>query len=311
MLSIPLAGGLGNQLFQIAAAIEYSESSVITVNISLLKPRTSGGGACEFTNITWPSDIEFIEETSSSRVISSLLGYALRNSGSHAMVLKKRIIRALIILWLRTISRLSPVRYGRPAISLDVGHDDSLKIKNDDTFLIGYFQTYLTVRSQKFSAILDLLKPINESDELKSLRDISRSKSILTVHIRLGDYKREPTIGVLTRKYYSDAIYFHLEKINYEEIWYFSDEPELAKTLVPELPEIEIKWINDVTNSSVETLFAMSLGSGFVLSNSPFSCWAAFLCKNASPIVTVPEPWFAGQSAPNRLMPPEWTKISR
>ena len=311
MLSIPLAGGLGNQLFQIAAAFDYSDSSIIRVNNSLLRPRFSRDGVCEYANMAWPTNIEFIEDMSNSRVTSSLIGRALRNSGSGAMIFNKRIFRMLIVLSLRIVSRFSHLGYGNPCISLDVGHDHSVKIKNADIFLIGYFQTYLTVKSPKFSAVLELLEPKNESNELKSLRISSQNKSILVVHIRLGDYKNEPAIGTLTGKYYSKAINFHLERTSYEEIWFFSDEPDLAKTLVPQLAEVEVKWINDVNNSAVETLFAMSLGTGFVLSNSTFSCWAAFLSKARFPLVTVPEPWFLGQSDPKYLLPPEWTRIPR
>ena len=311
MLSIPLAGGLGNQLFQIAAAIEYSESSIIQINNTLLRPRTSESGIYEYANVCWPSSIEFIEDESSSRITSSLLGWALRNSGSRATIFKKKVIRVVIGLSLKVISRFSHLCYGNPSISLDVGYDSSLKMRSTDTFLIGYFQTYLTVKSQKFSTVLDTLKPLDESNELKSLRINSHNKSILVVHIRLGDYKNEPAIGILSKIYYSKAIDFHLERTKYEEIWYFSDEPDLAKTLVPIVPNLEIRWVNDINNSAVETLFAMSLGTGFVLSNSTFSCWAAFLSKTISPLVTVPEPWFIGQSAPKNLLPPEWTRIPR
>jgi Glycosyl transferase family 11 len=311
LLSIPLAGGLGNQLFQIAAAIEYSESSIIKINNSLLRPRTSENGIYEYANVSWPSSIEFIEDESSSRITSSLLGWALRNSGSHAIIFKKKVIRVVIGVSLKVISRFSHLCYGNPSISLDVGYDSSLKMRSADTFLIGYFQTYLTVKSQKFSTVLDTLKPLDESNELKSLKINSHNKSILVVHIRLGDYKNEPAIGILSKIYYSKAIDFHLERTKYEEIWFFSDEPDLAKTLVPVVPNLEIRWINDINNSAVETLFAMSLGTGFVLSNSTFSCWAAFLSKTRSPLVTVPEPWFIDQRAPKNLLPPEWTRIPR
>jgi len=311
LLSIPLAGGLGNQLFQIAAAINYSESSTIRVNCGLLNPRFSSNGIYEYANIVWPKSIEFIEETKPSRITSSLIGSSLRNSASHARVFKKKIIRNFLAQCLKIVSRFGHLNYGNPCISVDVGYDNSLKIGSSEIFLIGYFQTYLTVISQKFALVLDSLRPKNESEELNALRISSQDKTILVVHIRLGDYKNEPGIGALTKKYYSDAIAFHFARASYDEIWFFSDEPDLAKTLVPEISEVDLMWINDVNNSSVETLFAMSLGTGFVLSNSTFSCWAAFLSKYRSPLVTVPDPWFWSQSDPQCLLPPEWTRIPR
>ena len=41
-----------------------------------------------------------------------------------------------------------------------------------------------------------------------------------------------------------------------------------------------------------EQLWILSMCQNFVLSNSSFSWWAAYLCRNPKKIVVVPETWF-------------------
>jgi hypothetical protein len=51
----------------------------------------------------------------------------------------------------------------------------------------------------------------------------------------------------------------------------------------------------------------MRRGAGYVLSNSTFGWWGAFLSKTGNPRVVVPKPWFVTLEDPRQLNPEFWS----
>ena len=49
---------------------------------------------------------------------------------------------------------------------------------------------------------------------------------------------------------------------------------------------------------------------GYIISNSSFSWWAAFLRKDRTAPVFCPDPWFQGMKDPDSLIPHEWHKVA-
>ena len=115
----------------------------------------------------------------------------------------------------------------------------------------------------------------------------------------------------MSQQYFETAINFQLGRCNYESIWFFSDEPSLAKNIVKFNNKIETRWIPEVGQSAAETLEVMRHGKGYVISNSTFSWWGAFLSYNENAIVVAPSPWFKAMSQPKMLIPNNWVEIDR
>ena len=92
-------------------------------------------------------------------------------------------------------------------------------------------------------------------------------KKILCIHIRLGDYKNESEFGILDVSYYQSALDSILKKVDFSEIWIFSDEPNLAKELYRLESGIPAFWVEKKNVSSAETLEVMRLCSGFIIAN--------------------------------------------
>jgi hypothetical protein len=50
----------------------------------------------------------------------------------------------------------------------------------------------------------------------------------------------------------------------------------------------------------------MRYGSSYIIANSSFSWWGAYLRKNQNAPVYAPNKWFKGMDDPDQLLPPDW-----
>ena len=135
----------------------------------------------------------------------------------------------------------------------------------------------------------------------------SAEKPII-VHVRLGDYLNEKDFGVLSEEYYQSSIRDLWASGEYGAIWAFSDEPERAGSFLPQELSSQIFWVPQEGLSSVQVLQLLRLGHAYVIGNSTFSWWGAFLSYKENPVVISPEPWFLNLPEPNNLIPPDWKR---
>lgn len=229
---------------------------------------------------------------------------------------KKRnlVAKALFAIGPVVLSKLisKKLRANRIKVSVSRGIDflDPTQISGD-TLHIGYFQSSKYLKNREVLEKIKRIKPKSESFALEELRLLSQIEKPLVVHVRLGDYKQETTIGMLDEGYYSRALKLAWDEIARNKIWVFSDEIELARRFIPVEYHKVVRWIQDVDNSPALTFEAMRLGHAFVIANSTFSWWAAALARNNSPEIYCPKPWYVGQNSPEEIIPDNWHTISR
>mgnify|MGYP003342821508 FL=1 len=96
----------------------------------------------------------------------------------------------------------------------------------------------------------------------------------------------------------------------FDDIWVFSDEINLVRKEIPfKENKYRVKWFGNLELTDYETLELMRYGSGYIIANSTFSWWAAYLAYNKSAPVIAPNKWFQQGEDPNELCPPDWIKI--
>jgi hypothetical protein len=64
--------------------------------------------------------------------------------------------------------------------------------------------------------------------------------------------------------------------------------------------------VPDKDISPSETLELMRYGRAYVIANSSFSWWGAYLRMNHRASVYAPKKWFKGMEDPADLIPPDW-----
>lgn len=300
---VSLTGGLGNQLFQLAAALYKGELSPLEIEWSLGKPRKNSSGFPQIKSFNLPAIVRFDNGRKNSVVYSKVFGYLLRTGFSPNKFEKYQLYKSTTKLVAQVLFCLRFRVYRKLQISNDIGYSDFDIQKR--SHLIGYFQSYVWAQNED---VYEFLKNLNIGDfpEYNYYAKLSKIEKPLVVHIRLTDYLEEELLGIPSSKYYANAISNQLKTGKYNKIWAFSDDPAQASNWLKSLDSNLIRWIPKFSDSDLENFELMRLGHGYVLANSTFSWWAARLCHSSYPEVIYPKPWFRGMKEPNKLFPPEW-----
>jgi hypothetical protein len=296
-----LTGGLGNQLFQLAAARSL-KPEIIYLITSVGKPRLNSKNKAEIFGLPLDSDVVEFELKHNGWFISKVFGYLLRCS------IEPRLIEKIL---LRRVMRL----FGQLIISLEIGRKVSLTFSDNVGFktlesrgknqiLIGYFQSYRYLEKLPLDSLV-FTREMQSNNEKKE-RKIKR----LVIHYRIGDYKYDDAFGVLDPLYYTENLDFLLDSYEIGEIWIFSDDIEVAKKLLKLPISLNPFWVEPESHDTLSTLDLMKSGDAFIIGNSTFSWWAASLAYSTPKIVIAPSPWFAGMNEPKDLISPKWFRKS-
>lgn len=296
-----LTGGLGNQLFQIAAGLALSENKFVLVEKSIGEPRIQTNGDADVEAFDLPTRISFGRRKEAPRIIKKFLNLSLRGGISSSRNLNRKGSKVInkvssfcLSLYLQEWRNIvTPQGIGFAPVILP-----------SKPFLVGYFQSYKwpdTVYSELMG--IRLKQTTVELQEL--ILSADREQPIM-VHVRLGDYVSIESFGIPNRKYYSDALEYIIESTSLKNVWLFSNEPEKAKDWLPEEYKSNIRIISDSAFTPAETLELMRHCHGYVIANSTFSWWGAYLSYNRLSAKVGPNPWFRGEPSPKDIIPESW-----
>lgn len=303
---VSLMGGLGNQLFQYAFAILLSEKThkkaVLDPNIASI--RLNSRGEAELDSYVLCNQVSILKVSGYQRVIRKIFGFGIRRYLENGKFRSKIAFNSISAL----ASAYQFKQIGIPKFATNIGYD-GLEIKSFHNSYVGYFQSHLYTDEVK--VILKSIRPKTLTIDLQTYETKAKIDYPLIVHVRLTDYRTEDKFGLLNETYYHEAISVQLDRQNYKKIWLFSDEPKEALMFIPAQLHGMTENISEKVSTTVETLEIMRLGRGYVLGNSTFSWWGAYLSHNENPLVIYPSPWFAGMPDPDNLCPPEWLPIPR
>lgn len=302
-----LAGGLGNQLFQTAAGFEANPKKVHVVT-NLLHVASGTDGKPQVLELNLPFEIVEENRFKFSRVLRKVVNLDLRQISTS----RNRFIRNVISILLSLIATLLFSIHNRKYLYLHLNSDLGYRrrIRNFvPTLYVGYFQSNIVVN--RFVEIMRFIPITKElpGPELSAYLDLARKMKPILVHVRLGDYKAEPKIGLLCKEYFLDGIKQLQTKVEEGEIWVFSNEPELASSYFETKSAPEVTFVSNSQLSAIETLELMRNMKGYVIGNSTFSWWAARLKYDHSAVVVAPVPWFKSMNDPEGLIPGDWITI--
>jgi hypothetical protein len=305
---ITLTGGLGNQLFQLAAGLSVCNQWSLQIDWVLGKPRLNNLGFPEVDSFHLPEHITLSDSKKSRMFFAKTAGFYLRQGVEPRKYEKSKGVTYLTRIATGIVLSIYFKKTVFPYSINGVGFT-SLRNQIKRNLLIGYFQSCRWMESPSVSAQMCGLKLKEESSEVAEYRNLAETEIPLVVHIRLGDYKGEDAFGIPDIEYYRSAIKDQLQLNQYRKIWAFSDEPDLAEVVLRDFDPEFIRWIPEIANSTAQTFEVMRYGRGYVIANSSFSWWGAALSYNMGAPVIAPTPWFKKMKEPAYLIPAHWTRL--
>jgi len=297
-----LTGGLGNQLFQLAAGLSALDeiSGRVLLDTKLGKPRTTLGAA-DVLHFRLPENV--IEYSRNSNILSERTAGFLLRSGINPSVLEKR---AIMQNFTRDLGRIVlSLRY-KATVNIEIAKDVGFHPihPHHNPLLIGYFQSYKYLQNPKVKENLFALSPKDGSRKLNALVANALEQKPIFVHVRLSDYLNEKHFGTPGKEYYLNSL-SRLNGIS-RNIWVFSDDLDLAKSRMPIEFNDRYFYVDDSELSPAQLLHLLRYGQDYVVANSSFSWWGAALSFNRDSKIIAPDPWFAGMPEPRELIPPHW-----
>jgi hypothetical protein len=288
-----LFGGLGNQLFIYAAAKRLSMAN----DAELVLDDTSGFKRDFLYRRSYQLDkfnIKARKATLFERLEPfSRLGY----------------------LFLRYINSFKSFQSSNFIIQHGMHFDSRLLQKkvNNYLYLSGYWQSEDYFKDIE-NVIREELKitPPTDSLNLKMASKIKKTTSV-AIHFRFFDNPEVNCSNNVEKSYYDNAICKMREFHKDAHYFIFSDQPDTIKENIPlSKNEYTIVNHNHVDESAVFDLWLMSQCDHFIIANSTFSWWGAWLSLNEEKIIFAPgvklkedkTSWgFLG------LIPVDWIKI--
>lgn len=288
MIIVKFIGGLGNQMFQIAFArmlsLEFNED--IYFDISSYKNYKIRSFSISYLSIG--KEIKNIEE--SKVTFTKVIFFKLSQKIYHLYqkIVKNRELNRQLYKML--------TKFGL-YYNFDVFFDESSNNNKPIKCVYGYFQSekYFTKYRQQISNELRVTeKPTTKEEDL--LNEIRNTDSV-GVSIRLGDdYVKSSSLNVCKEEFYYRGMDYIYKKNKNVIFYIFSDSIDRAKTKFKfRYPVRYIEGFNDY--QSLRLLYTCK---HFIISNSSFSWWGAYLSDNVNKMVVVPNRWTNGKNGINR-----------
>lgn len=302
MITIKIQGGLGNQLFQYAAALQISKISKqpLAIDTSFYKEEKFKG-LFRLDKFKIEYSEEEIDFTSSNEQLfrNRVRSYLFRNTSFFSDP---------------GFNVINGDQLKYPAKSL-------AKLSKERCYLLtGWLQ-----KSAFFSPASNLLSDNlwlkNNKEVGKQIADVIAHSNSVAVHVRRGDMAINPNFVTIEKNYYFSAIRKVLELTSDPLFFVFSDEPEKAMEL---FKGFNIQMIFITENSQSLGYYGtqgdyidfelMRQCKHFIISNSTFSWWPAYLSNNTNKIVVAPKIWYKNSGLQNNfeksgLLLNNWTKM--
>jgi hypothetical protein len=290
MIVVRIHGGLGNQMFQYALGRHLSLTTGQSLRLETGMHNPSHLGKFDLDKFHIVGSIAYGSESSLFwRPAARVLPRLARLFG---------ISREALRIYCQTNS-------------MDVD-EEVLRITRS-AYLVGAWQNerYFVGSASVIRRDFTLKEPPDAANRAR-LAEIGGSESV-AVHVRRGDYARDAKTaaeyGVCDLSYYQRACARILASVASPRFFVFSDEPAWCRKNLSFIPDLTVVD-NNSPERRHEDLRLMAACKHFIIANSSFSWWGAWLGANPNRIVVAPNRWSVSNWFDVRsLLPDAWTAV--
>lgn len=279
MIVARLMGGLGNQMFQYALgrhlALRHDTALKVDLDFLLHGSRVAPD--------TTPHDYNLVH----FRIA------AMPATEAEIAPLRLPSVRG----WGRSLRRarlaLTPPARRTHVVERGLAFQSSVLRSGADTYLEGYWQSphYFEAVAAQIREDFQL-KAAPDAQNAALLRDIARGDAV-AVHVRRGDYLTSPGAarvhGVCGLDYYEAALRLIAGRVAAPNFFLFSDDPAWVRANL-KVPG-PATCVDHNGARPWEDIRLMRACRHFIIANSSFSWWGAWLADPAGRIVVAPRRW--------------------
>lgn len=297
MILVRLMGGMGNQMFQYAAARALAEKNktLVKLDLDVLLDRTPTPNMMRFF------DYEL-------HVFNSQQNFATVKEKYYFMPFTKNVLKRVFN---KIRFAISPRRFYKQP---NDNYDNSFLNLPDNYCIEGRFQS-----EKYFKPYEDIIRKefkfnINLPEGAKKIENQILNTNSIGIQVRRGDYVYNPhfnnMLGTKDLSYYENGIELITKGDKNFHIYVISDDiPWCIENLKFNYPTTYLSDELVSPNHHVQ-LYLLSCCKHFVISNSTFAWWGAWLSSSINKIVVAPEIWFADRTINDKdVVPESWIKI--
>lgn len=299
-LTVNCHGGLGNQLFQFIVGYILAKKNKINLRINI---ESFNSYDREFELDRFP-EIRKLNLTKIKNYNFFYKIYLYLNNKLFKTLNKLRIYKFINYFFFLDIQEFekSPFVFNAHLLKKKIFKNVSIKgFFQSEKYFIDYRQ--IVLKLFRFQKIKDKL--------LQKYLNLIKNNNSVAIHIRRGDYLNDPKVryihGILKKGYYKKSISYLKKRVKNPIFFIFSDDVELVKKTFFLFNKEKFIFID--TKSSIKDLHLMSNCKHFIIANSTFSWWGAWLSKNKHKIVIAPKKWLRVKISTPDIIPESWIKI--
>lgn len=272
MIIVTLMGGMGNQMFQyaFARALSLRNEVPFKIDLSFLKRRDMG------PNFVYRNyDLDLFNVVEDFNIIG------------------------------RDVDNL--LKMGEPHFHYSTTLPYMFDFKKHNVHINGYWQSprYFYDFDKQIREDFKFKNPIKDSEILTSIRN---TNSVM-INVRRADYLTTNYHGVMDMTYINSAVDLIKSKVDNPHFFIFSDDIEWCKENIKldNMTIVDHSYKGDRFGDYLQLMISCN---HFIIPNSTFAWWAAWLNENPEKIVIAPKKWFTDSKInTDDLIPQNWIRI--
>lgn len=291
MITVRIKGGLGNQLFQYAAAYALASrlQQEMSMDTTFYPKQTLRGFKLNQLHVDY-GDVTDIDDPMIRILKNKYINKAMRK-------MNRRVLpcgRDSVFL-LETRSDIVP---------------EFFDLRKSYIYLDGYYQSeqyFQQHREELLKQFTPIYQPADAYKEV--LKHITATNSV-AIHVRRGDFisaqnDHNPNHYLLGESYYANALRYMDAQLDRPTYFWFSDDIEWVKKNFGERDNY--CFVNLHTqNADIDEMMLMKHCNHIIAANSTFSWWAAWLNEHENALRVVPEKRYGNA----HMIPESWIKVS-
>lgn len=299
MIIVELKGGLGNQMFQYAfgRTLATKNDTQLLLDLEFLLDRTPRK---DFVfrnydlNVFKLKPFKFIEKEEKDQFFKN----------SKALINRARN---------RIFSNGKQVQYEK-----SFSFDKSFLNVKGQIYLQGYWQSPKYFESIESSLREEFQMKFNLSEKGKELVNEIENVDSICLNVRRTDFvniqSTSQLLGFVGLDFYEKASALMAKKISNPRFYVFSDDISWCRDNFDFLNKFSVNFVDHSFkgNKFSEYLTIMSHCKHFIIPNSTFAWWGAWMSKNDNKIVYCPKKWFSDSIRnyeASSLIPLDWERI--